>query len=152
MTEDHEKYMKACIELARKAMEGGDPPFGAVLVREGKVIAADHNRTASENHFMRHAEINILIQALERFGPDVFSGCTLYSSNEPCPMCAGAIYWSGVRQVVYGMTGKALIDIRGWGLHASGHAVLKEGTDAVYVIGGVMEGEVRALHERFWRV
>jgi tRNA(Arg) A34 adenosine deaminase TadA len=132
-------------------MEQGDPPFGAVLVHEGKVIAGDHNRTASENNFMRHAELNILKDALERFGPAVFSGCTLYSSNEPCPMCAGAIYWSGVRRVLYGMSGKKLMDIRGWGLHASGHDVLLQGTDAVRVTGGILEGEIGKIHEAFWK-
>ena len=152
MAEDHEKYMKECIDMAKKAMEQGDPPFGSVLVHKGKVIARDHNRTASEGNFMLDAELNILETALKDFGSDVFSECTLYSSNEPCPMCAGAIYWSGVRGVIYGMSGNTLMEIRGWGLHASGHEVLLQGTDDVVVVGGVLEEEIRELHDNFWKV
>ena len=152
MTETHEKFMKECIDLAKQAVARGDPPFGSVLVREGTVIAMGHNRTASEGNFMLHAELNILADALKNFGPDVFSQCTLYSSNEPCPMCAGAIYWSGVRGVIYGMSGNTLMEIRGWGLHASGHEVLLQGTDDVVVVGGVQEEKGRELHDNFWKV
>lgn len=151
MTEDHERFMKECIDLAKQAMEQGDPPFGSVLVRNGEVIAGDHNRTASENNFMLHAELNILEDALQEFGPGVFPECTLYSSNEPCPMCAGAIYWSGVRNIIYGMSGKTLMDIRGWGLHASGHEVMMQGTDVVTVVPGILADEIQAIHEGFWK-
>jgi tRNA(Arg) A34 adenosine deaminase TadA len=151
MGDTHERFMKACIDLAKQATEHGDPPFGSVLVRDGQVILKGHNTTATENNFMRHAELNILCRALERFGTDIFPQCILYSSNEPCPMCAGAIYWSGVRQVVYGLSASALMEIRGWGLDVSGHEVLLQGTDEVRVVGGVLEKEVRELHEAFWK-
>ncbi|MBW2207118.1 MAG: nucleoside deaminase [Deltaproteobacteria bacterium] len=151
MAENHEKFMKECIDLAKQAVARGDPPFGSVLVREGTVIAGGRNRSASENNFMLHAELNILADALKNFGPEVFSQCTLYSSNEPCPMCAGAIYWSGVRRVIYGMSGNTLMEIRGWGLHASGHEVLLRGTDVVTVVEGVLEKEIREMHETFWK-
>ena len=151
MPENHDTFMQECIDLANQAVTQGDPPFGSVLVRKGKVIAGGHNRTASEKNFMLHAELNILADALENFGPEVFSECTLYSSNEPCPMCAGAIYWSGVREVIYGMSGKTLMEIRGWGLHASGHEVLLQGTDVVTVVEGVLEKGIRRIHETFWK-
>lgn len=143
--------MKGCIDLAKQAMEQGDPPFGSVLVHDEEVMLKGRNTTATENNFMRHAELNILCEAVERFGTDVFPQCILYSSNEPCPMCAGAIYWSGVRQVVYGLSASALMEIRGWGLDVSGHEVLSRGTDEVRVVGGVLEKEVRELHEAFWK-
>ncbi|MBW1943861.1 MAG: nucleoside deaminase, partial [Deltaproteobacteria bacterium] len=60
MNVDHEKFMKECIDLAKQAVAQGDPPFGSVLVREGTVIAGGRNRSASENNFMLHAELNIL--------------------------------------------------------------------------------------------
>jgi tRNA(Arg) A34 adenosine deaminase TadA len=65
---------------------------------------------------MRHAQLNILCEAFARFNTDVFPQCIFYSNNEPCPIHAGAIYWSGVRQVVYSLSASGLIEIRGWGL------------------------------------
>ena len=148
---NHHRYMRECVELSERAIESGNPPFGSVLVHESKVILKAHNTTATDKNFARHAEFNILAEALERFGPHIFPKSTLYSTNEPCAMCAGAIYWSGIREVVYGLGNSVLLEIRGWGLDISGHEILSRGTDRVIVISGILEEKIREIHEMYWK-
>ena len=150
MNENHERYMRECIELSKQAIACGNPPFGSVLVHGNEVVFRATNTTVTDNNPLKHAELNVLNEAMERFDPDILPESTLYSSNEPCVMCAGAIYWSGIRKVVNGMSGKALVEIRGFGLDVYGHEILSSGTDKVIVIQGVLEKEIIDIHERFW--
>ncbi len=102
---EHEVFMRLAIEQARRGMsnnEGG--PFGAVVVKEGRVIAAGHNRVTSTNDPTAHAEIVAIREACRRLGSFQLDGCVLYTSCEPCPMCLGAIYWARPSQVFFGCT------------------------------------------------
>lgn len=94
-------FMKAAIDVAIKAQEHGHHPFGAILVHEGKVIARAENR--ANEHRLFHAEYRLVHGALENktITKEMLKASTLYSSAEPCAMCAGAIFWAGVRTVVY---------------------------------------------------
>ena len=101
MTED-ERFMQAALELARQAADEGEVPVGAVVVRDGAVIAGGRNRREIGRHALAHAEIEAIDGACRSLGGWRLGGCTLYVTLEPCPMCAGAIINSRIERVVYG--------------------------------------------------
>lgn len=91
------------VDEAIKGMTNNDGgPFGAVIVRDGQVIAADHNHVTSRNDPTAHAEVSAIRQACTKLGTWSLKGCEIYSSCEPCPMCFAAIYWSGITKFYYG--------------------------------------------------
>lgn len=95
--------MRRAIELSRRAMnEGAGPPFGAVIVRDGQVVAEGHNNSFATNDPTAHAEVVAIRRACEAVGSRSLKGCVIYSRSEPCPMCLGAIYWSGMGKIYYG--------------------------------------------------
>ena len=92
----NEAFMREAIRISRENMEEGGGPFGAVIVKEGRIIARAGNTVALENDPTAHAEVNAIRKATEYLGDFDLSGCELYSSCEPCPMCLGAIYWARI--------------------------------------------------------
>lgn len=95
MTEQDEKFMRRAIALAQNGIDsnaGG--PFGAVIVKDGEIIAEGNNRVTSTNDPTAHAEIVAIRNACEKLGTFQLEDCTIYTSCEPCPMCLGAIYWA----------------------------------------------------------
>lgn len=99
---DDKYYMELAIAEARKAAELGEIPIGAVLVHDGQVIAAAHNMRETWNDGTAHAEVIVIREGCKSLGRWRLSGCTLYVTVEPCPMCSGAIVNSRVDRVVYG--------------------------------------------------
>lgn len=94
--------MRQAIELAREnASSSGGGPFGAVVVKEGRVISACSNSVTPDNDPTAHAEVNAIRAACRELGSFDLSGCTLYSSCEPCPMCLSAAYWARVDKIVF---------------------------------------------------
>ena len=100
--ENDEKWMEMALAEARAAAAEGETPVGAVLVRNGEMIAAAHNRREQNGDVAAHAEIEVLRAAGQKKGDWRLSDCTLYVTLEPCPMCAGAILAARVSRVVYG--------------------------------------------------
>ena len=94
-------FLSKAIEIAGYSLENGGGPFGAVIVRNGKIISEAYNRVVLNNDPTAHAEILAIRQASSVLRSYDLTGCTLYSSCEPCPMCLGAIYWSGIKKIVY---------------------------------------------------
>ena len=95
-------FMKLALEEAKKAEELGDVPVGAVIVKNGKVIATGHNRREADGNALAHAECLAIEAACRVLGGWRLTDCTLYVTLEPCPMCAGAIVNSRIGRVVYG--------------------------------------------------
>lgn len=105
MTKQHQKFMKRAIEIAQQGMDnnkGG--PFGAIVVKNGEIIAESYNQVTSENDPTAHAEISAIRKACEKLNSFQLEGCVIYTSCEPCPMCFGAIYWARVKAVYYACT------------------------------------------------
>jgi guanine deaminase len=102
--QSHRKYMQMAIQLSELNVKNGGGPFGAVIVKEGKVIASSSNSVTRDNDPTVHAEVNAIRKAAEELGTHDLKGCTIYSSCEPCPMCLGAIYWSGIERLYYANT------------------------------------------------
>jgi len=98
------KFMRKAIALSIENIKKGGGPFGAVIVKEGKIIATGSNRVTANTDPTAHAEINAIRKASRKLGTFDLSGCQIYSSCEPCPMCLGAIYWAHLDKLYYGNT------------------------------------------------
>lgn len=91
----HKKFLKAAIKLAEKGVASGKGgPFGAVIVKDGKIVARGFNQVTSSNDPTRHAEVDAIRKACKKLKSFELKDCVIYSSCEPCPMCFGAIYWA----------------------------------------------------------
>ena len=98
------KYMEMAINLSIENIDSGGGPFGAVIVRDGEVIATGANRVVPNSDPTAHAEVMAIRNACAKLATFQLSGCTVYSSCEPCPMCLSALYWAGVSRICYGNT------------------------------------------------
>ena len=151
----HEKWLRHCFNLAQQARDRGDHPFGALLVSaEGECLMEAENTVESAADITGHAELNLIRRARQQFSADRLATCTLYTSTEPCPMCAGAIFWGNVRRVVFGLSEAGLYNLTGDSeevLRLDCRAVFAQGAKAVEVMGPLLEDEARQVHEGFWR-
>jgi tRNA(adenine34) deaminase len=98
----HERFMRAALELASRARDLHEVPVGAVVVRDGEIVASAHNETIARADPTAHAELLAIQRALVASSDGRLDGCSLYVTLEPCPMCAGAIVLARLRQVVFG--------------------------------------------------
>lgn len=100
-TNDDIYFLKLAIELAKENVKNCGGPFGAVIVKDGQIIAKGTNRVTSHNDPTAHAEIVAIRQACEKLNDFQLTDCIIYSSCEPCPMCLGAIYWARPKKLVF---------------------------------------------------
>jgi len=153
---DDEKFLRRSFDVARRALGHGNHPFGAVLVSGlGQIWLEVENGFMPDRDMTGHAERLLCTQASKQFAANVLSNCTIYSSAEPCAMCAGAIYWAGIGRVVFGLSEKRLRRITG--AHAENptldlpcRTVFAAGQRAIEVIGPLLEEEAAALHAGVW--
>lgn len=103
-TPDDARFMQMAIDLSVENVANGGGPFGAVVVKDGQVVATGVNRVTANNDPTAHAEVSAIRAACARENTFKLSGCTVYSSCEPCPMCLSALYWAGVDRICYGNT------------------------------------------------
>lgn len=149
-------FLRRAFEVARRARDHGNHPFGAILVgAAGEVLLEAENGYLPDRDMTAHAERLLATRASRAFRPDFLAGCTLYSSAEPCAMCAAAAYWAGVGRVVYGLSEKRLRTLTG--NHAENptldlpcREVFASGQRRVEVVGPLLEDEAAALHEGVW--
>lgn len=102
--DEHEKFMRKAISLSIQNIERGGGPFGAVIVKDGRIVATGVNRVTAANDPTAHAEISAIRKAAKKLGTFSLEGCTLYTSCEPCPMCLGAVYWAHFDRLFYANT------------------------------------------------
>jgi tRNA(Arg) A34 adenosine deaminase TadA len=156
VTNEIERHLLVAIELARRSRENGNHPFGAVLVdADGNVVLEAENTVVTERDFTGHAETNLMRMASKRFDPEFLSRCTLYSSTEPCAMCAGAIYWGNVRRVVFALSQDEIRRISGGNpenmqLAITSREIFARGDHRVHVSGPHLLAQARAVHDGFW--
>jgi tRNA(Arg) A34 adenosine deaminase TadA len=157
LSREDELYLRRAIELAAEARAAGRHPFGSLIVNAaGAVLVESRNnavRPAGEP--TQHAEMLACSAAGKLVSEQELAGSTLYTSTEPCAMCAGAIYWSGVGRVVFALTEKSLL--RYTGSHAENptldlpcREVFARGQRPVVVEGPFLEEEAGKVHEGFW--
>ncbi len=98
------KFMRMAIELSKESVRRGGGPFGAVIVRDGEVVATGSNGVTIYNDPTAHAEVSAIRAACSAVGDFKLEGCEIYSSCEPCPMCLSAIYWAGIDKIYFANT------------------------------------------------
>lgn len=148
-------FLRASNNVGKRAMALGHHPFGAVLVGpDQKTILLTQGNQSS----VLHAEATLARTAAGNFTPEFLWGCTLYTSVEPCCMCAGTIYWANIGRVVYGMTEGQLLELTGDNkenptMNIPSRYVFAHGQKAVTVLGPVPEimGEIVDLQQQFWK-
>jgi tRNA(Arg) A34 adenosine deaminase TadA len=154
MNESDLQHLRTAIALAWRAREHGNHPFGAVLVDDqNQVVLQAENTVVTERDCTGHAETNLMRQASQRFSPEQLATYTLYTSTEPCAMCAGAIHWGKVRRVVYALSANALSTIVGPSpdhLLLPCREVFARSQRPVEVLGPALEAEAKAVHAGFW--
>ncbi|MFH1846808.1 MAG: nucleoside deaminase [Candidatus Omnitrophota bacterium] len=144
------KFMGIAIKeayLGIKKKHGG--PFGAVIVKNGKVLAKAHNNVLSENDPTRHAELIAISCAAKKSGTYDLSDCEIYSTTEPCPMCFSAVHWARINTLIYG-TG--IKDVKKLGfneLTISSRSMKKQGGTQLKIRSGIMRKECEELLE-YW--
>jgi tRNA(Arg) A34 adenosine deaminase TadA len=147
----HDDLMRVAIQTAVDAVAHGNHPFGAVLVHGDELILRAENTVIIANDITNHAETNLVRLACQQYDHTFLSECTLYASTEPCAMCSGAIFWSGICSVVYGCSAQRLYAIVGGdGLHITCQEILSKGQPPVEVIGPILEDEAVQLHLTYW--
>jgi tRNA(Arg) A34 adenosine deaminase TadA len=142
---DHESHMRRAIALARAAVDRGDRPFGSVLVRDDAVVAEASNRVNTENDVRRHPELDLAARARRELGPQSRAETVMYTSTEPCPMCAGGIRHAGLGRVVYSVGGDELREFTGSDPPPRAAEIL----DDTEVVGPVLNEKGRRLHAEF---
>jgi tRNA(adenine34) deaminase len=138
---NQEYFMRLALEAAKK----GDAPYGAIIVKDEEVVAIAHNTVRRANDPSAHAEINA-IRALTnlRQNPSL-EGYTIYTTGEPCPMCATACVWTGVSEIVYGASIQDLIQVKQSQINISCEEVIAKSFRNIRVTGGVLREECMNL-------
>ena len=153
----HEDLLEQAIAIAREARDHGNHPFGALLTdAAGQVLLRAENTVVSDRDVTGHAETNLVRQATAAYSMEQLGDTTLYASTEPCAMCAGAIYWSGIGTVVYALAETALHELTGDDpenptLALPCRQVLDAGSRTISVLGPFDIRRAREVHAGFWR-
>ncbi|MBS0247217.1 MAG: nucleoside deaminase [Proteobacteria bacterium] len=151
-----EDLLRLAFDVADRALERGNHPFGAVLAGpDGEVLLEAENGYLPDGDMTAHAERLLATAACKAFEPEELAECTLYSSAEPCAMCAGAIYWAGIGRIVYGLSETRLKEITGDHpenptLSLPCRTVFAAGQRPTEVVGPLLEDEAAELHEGVW--
>ncbi|CAN5694337.1 nucleoside deaminase [soil metagenome] len=151
------RYLQMAIGWARMARERGNRPFGAVIVsQDGRVLAEAYCNTSESGDCTGHAEINAVRKVSPHISREVLATATLYSSVEPCVMCAGAIFWSNIRRVVYGIDADTLREFRA-GRHiqldvgVSCHDVFAASPHPIESVGPALVEDASKPHVGYWK-
>ncbi len=150
MREVHETFLRKAIALAACAREKGNHPFAALLVSNGDIVQQSENSVVTDRNPTHHAELNLVERACESLTPQELRAVTLYSSTEPCAMCAGAIYWAGIRHVVYALPAQELGRLTTGSLVVPCRDLVSRAKDPVKVEGPFLIDEARKVHSGFW--
>jgi tRNA(Arg) A34 adenosine deaminase TadA len=150
------EFLRRAIAVSQRARDHGNHPFGAILVDDGGTVVAEaENTVITGADPTGHAETNLVRHAGKVVAPRDMPATTLYSSCEPCAMCAAAIFWAGIGRVVYALSNDSLIAMldpaaSGPALDLSTAAVIAAGNRAIEVEGPAIEDEAALPHEGFW--
>ncbi|WP_455448783.1 nucleoside deaminase [Natrinema thermotolerans] len=146
-----DSYVRRAIDLAESAVENGNTPFGSLLVVDDEVVRTAENTTLTDDDVSAHPEFKLARWVARELEPAERAACTMYTSTEPCPMCASAIVYAGLDRVVYSVPVDSLAGIRDDGVIEIPCAEVLERADAdTSVDGPVLEDEGLELHEDYF--
>ena len=155
MNDNDLKFIRLTLDLALQAREHGNHPFGALLAdADGKILLTAENTVVTDRDVTGHAETNLVKNAFNLYEADFLASCSLYTSTEPCPMCSGAIFWSNIRRVVFGLSQEGLYAVTGASeeeLFLPCREVFTRGNKPIDVVGPLLEEEAKAVHIGFWQ-
>ncbi len=149
--ERDEQFLRQAFSVARRSRANGNYPFGSILVSEhGEVLLEAENTVISDKDCAGHAEVNLMREAVRRVDAAVLSMSTVYASAEPCAMCSGALFWGGIRRLVYGLSKSRASEVErekqaGPQLLIECRAVLEAGERAIEVEGPALEYEAELV-------
>ena len=146
---DHEPHVRRAIDLAREAGDRGDGPYGSVLVRDGEVVMEESNREHTDDDIALHPELTLARRAARELDPDARAETVLYTSTEPCPMCAGGIAIAGLGGVVHSVSTELLAEEFGGPAGVPCGEIFERRGREIPVVGGVLEADGMALHREF---
>lgn len=157
LSETDERLLRRSIELSAQTRAKGNLPFGALLAdAEGNIVLEAETTGITDGNVLYHAETNLMHDAMGALTDGERASGTLYSSCEPCPMCAGTIYWGGITRVVFGLSEQRLYEIASAqtttpvALFGGCRLILEGGTQDIEVIGPCLEDEAAVPHEGVW--
>lgn len=140
-----EDFMRMAIAKAREGIAKGQTPFGACIVKDGQVVALEHNAVWASTDITAHAEVTAIREACRDLVTVDLTGCTIYSTTEPCPMCFSACHWARIERIVYGT---AIADVQALGFHeltVSNDEMKRLGNSPIKIEGGLLRDENLAL-------
>jgi guanine deaminase len=144
-----EQFMRMAIEKAKEGLRLGQTPFAATIVKAGEVIACDHNIVWLTTDITAHAEVTAIRRACSKLSTIDLSGCVIYSTTEPCPMCFSACHWARLDRIVYGAD---IADARAAGfseLTVSNAQLKREGGSPIEIVPGFLREEAVELFRLF---
>lgn len=150
------RLMREAIAVARRSRDKGNHPFGAILADEhGDILLEAENTVVTDHDCTGHAEANLMRRATQIYDTEFLASCSIYTSTEPCPMCAAAIFWANVRRVAYGLSEEGLYATIGQDseevLRLPCRELYARGRKAMTVVGPILEDEAREVHTGFWQ-
>ncbi len=156
--EQHKKLLERTIEISRNSRAHGNTPFGSLLAdKEGNILMEQENIELTEGIATGHAECTLVQRASQKYSKEFLWDCTLYTTAEPCAMCAGTIYWANIGTVVYAMEETRLLELTGSNdinptFDLPCRDVFAKGQKDIKVVGPFPELEVAAakVHQGFW--
>lgn len=148
--DEYIKFLRLCIQLAKQAKAMGNHPFGSLLVRNGEILLQAQNGVVTYNDLGHHPESILARSAGAQYEAEFLADCILYTSTEPCAMCSGAIYWSGIGRVVFACSVETMASFTDDSLPLSCREVFARGTRNITVVGPLIEDEARQVHVGFW--
>lgn len=149
--EIREEFLRRAIELAAAARSRGNHPFGALLVLDNSLMLTAENSVVTNHDPTAHAETNLIRRAVKEIDPQRLARSVLYTSCEPCAMCVGAIYWAGVRKLVYALAAEELAQLAGGDFLIPCRDLFSKALDTVEVAGPLLYEEAVRVHEGYWR-
>lgn len=151
VTDTDRTHIRTAHELAEEALENGNPPFGSTLVVDGSVVHSSTNTTRTEEDITAHPELKLARYAARELTPEERAACTMYTSTEPCSMCASGVYYAGLGRVVYSVSGSSLPRVReDRGIDISCGEVIERGDGTTEVEGPVLEEAGLEILDRFY--
>jgi tRNA(Arg) A34 adenosine deaminase TadA len=156
MTSSDLQRLERAIEISHQSRKNGNHPFGALLVLEGQIVLESENSVGTTRDATGHAETNLVRLASTKFSRSELIHASLYSSCEPCAMCSGAIYWSGIGRLVYALSEEGLYNITGDNpenptMRLPCREVLARGQRKIKILGPTLEEVAAKAHTDFWR-
>jgi len=145
-----EEFMIKAIEKTKEGIKKSQTPFGACIVKAKKIVVCEHNEVWKDNDITEHAEIVAIRKACKKLKTIDLSGCVIYSTTEPCPMCYSAIHWARIKRIVFGAS---IADAKKAGfneLAISDKTMKKIGKDKIRIEGGLLKKDCVELFE-LWK-